>query len=222
MKPALFVIPILTITVPWLIWARFRDRWGHVYIAKPLSTLLVIAAALLSLAEPTWSPVYTTGVTVGLVLSLAGDVALMFPEKPGAFLAGLVFFLLAHIAYTVVFLTLGRFSPWDVLSAALLLLAAAGFYRLIRSGLGRLKGPVIAYMAVISFMVHRALSAFVSPAFTPGQAWMVASGAVLFYLSDVVLAADRFWKPWRYHPFSLALYYGGQLLLALAASYFGG
>ncbi len=220
MKPALYTIPILAITVSWLIWARLRDRWGHIYIAKPLSTLLVIVAALLSLREPTWSPAYTTGVTVGLVLSLGGDIALMFPERPRAFLVGLVLFLLAHIAYTGVFLSLGRFSPWDVLSAALLVLAALGFYRLIRPGLGRMRGPVIAYMVVISFMVHRALSAFASPTFAPAQAWMVALGAVLFYLSDVVLAADRFWRPLKYHPFSLALYYGGQLLLALAASYF--
>ncbi|RME34725.1 MAG: lysoplasmalogenase [Thermoflexia bacterium] len=220
MKPALYIIPILAITVSWLIWARFRNRWGHIYVAKPLSTLLVIAAALLSLREPTWSPVYTTGITVGLVLSLGGDVALMFPEKPRAFLVGLVLFLLAHVAYTALFLSLGRFSSWDVLTAALLILAAAGFYQLIQTGLGPLKGPVIAYMAVLSLMVHRALSAFVSPAFAPGQAWMVASGAILFYLSDVVLAADRFWRPLKYHPLSLALYYGGQLLLALAASYF--
>ncbi|MCS7282241.1 MAG: lysoplasmalogenase [Anaerolineae bacterium] len=220
MKPAFFTVPALIVTVSWLIWARLRDRWGHVYIAKPLSTLLVIAAALLSLTVPTWSPIYTTGVTVGLVLSLGGDVALMFPQRPRAFLTGLFLFLLAHVAYTAVFLFLGRFSPWDVLTAALLILAAAGFYRLIEPGLGRMKGPVVLYMGVISVMVHRALSAFVSPAFTPVQAWMVAGGALLFYLSDVVLAADRFWRPLKYHPFSLALYYGGQMLLALAASFF--
>jgi len=59
-----------------------------------------------------------------------------------------------------------------------------------------------------------------SPAFSLGQGLMISIGAVLFYLSDVVVAANRFWKPMRYHRLSLALYYGGQFLIALAASYF--
>ena len=49
---------------------------------------------------------------------------------------------------------------------------------------------------------------------------MVAGGAVLFYISDVILAANRFWRSLRYDRISLAFYYGGQLLLALSASYF--
>jgi uncharacterized membrane protein YhhN len=103
----------------------------------------------------------------------------------------------------------------------LLLAAGAGFYTLLRPNLGSMRGPVIAYMVVISLMVNRAAATLVSPAFTPGQAAMILSGAVLFYLSDVMLAANRFWRPWRYNRISLAFYYGGQLLIALAAGYFG-
>ena len=58
-----------------------------------------------------------------------------------------------------------------------------------------------------------------NPAIGAGQAVLVLIGAVLFYVSDVILAAARFWKPWRYHRISLAFYYSGQLLIALAASY---
>ena len=123
--------------------------------------------------------------------------------------------------YTVVFTALGRFSAWDAVSAAVLLAAAVGFYRLIRPNLGTMRVPVVVYMVVISVMVNRALSTLVSPAFGSGQAAMVAIGAVLFYISDVILAAARFWRPFRYHRVSLAFYYGGQLLIALAASYFG-
>ena len=75
-------------------------------------------------------------------------------------------------------------------------------------------------MLIISAMVSRALSAMASPVFGDEQALMVVAGAVLFYFSDVILAANRFWKPWRYHSVSLALYYSGQFLIALAASYF--
>jgi hypothetical protein len=49
---------------------------------------------------------------------------------------------------------------------------------------------------------------------------MILTGALLFYISDIMLAANRFWKPWRYNRISLAFYYGGQLLIALAAGCF--
>jgi len=221
MKPAVLLAPVLAATVGILIWAEFADKRRLVYVSKPLSTLLVIVACALAFLEPTQNPTYTVGALVGLVLSLGGDVALMFRESRKAFLVGLVLFLLAHVAYTVVFTALGRWSGWDILSAAVLVAAGAGFYALIRPNLGAMRGPVIAYMVVISLMVNRAVSTPASPLFGAGQAAMVACGAVLFYVSDVLLAAARFWKPWRYHRISLAFYYAGQFLIALAASYFG-
>lgn len=221
MKPAMFLAPVLGATVCALIWAEFANKRRLVYVLKPLSTLVVIAAAALAFLAPAHNPTYTAGALVGLILSLGGDVALMFHESRKAFMVGLVLFLLAHIAYTAVFTALGRSSGWDVLSAAALLAAGAAFYALIRPNLGTMRLPVIAYMVVISVMVNRAVSTLASPLFGAAQAAMVAVGAVLFYVSDVILAAARFWKPWRYHRISLAFYYAGQFLIALAASYFG-
>jgi uncharacterized membrane protein YhhN len=144
----------------------------------------------------------------------------MFEDNRKAFPVGLGLFLVAHVIYTVVFLSLGRFSAWDVFSTVVLLVAGAGFYRLAEPNLGSMKGPVVGYILVISVMVSRALSTLVSPVFGDGQALMVVAGALLFYFSDVILGANRFWRPWKYHDASLALYYGGQSLIALAASYF--
>lgn len=221
MKPAVLLAPVLAVTVPILIWAEFANRRHLAYVFKPLSTLLVIASAALAFLDPAHNPTYTIGALVGLGLSLGGDVALMFHESRKAFVVGLVLFLLAHVAYTVVFTTLGQSSGWDVLSAGILLAAGAGFYALIRPGLGGMRAPVILYMIAISAMVNRAVSTLASPVFTTAQAAMVAIGAALFYVSDVILAAARFWRPWRYHRISLAFYYAGQFLIALAASYFG-
>ena len=220
MMPALYLVPVEAVAVFLLIRAELLDKQQQVYVLKPAATLLVIAVALLSLADPAHNPTYTVGVLVGLVFSLGGDVALMFDEQPRAFAIGLGLFLLAHIAYTVVFTLLGRFSIWDVVSIPVLLACGVAFYALIRQNLGKLRLPVIAYMLVISIMVSRAVSTVPSPVFGREQALMVVSGAVLFYLSDVILAANRFWRTWRYNRISLAFYYGGQLLLALAASLF--
>lgn len=220
MIPALYPVPLLITAVILLIRAELLGKRRQVYVVKPVATLLVIAVALLSLLEPTRNPTYTAGVLIGLLLSLGGDVALMFSENRTAFTVGLGFFLLAHVAYTVVFTLLGRFSSWDAVSVPVLLAAGVGFYAMVQENLGRLRWPVIAYMLVISLMVSRAVSTLTSPVFDPRQAVMVVSGAILFYISDVILAANRFWRPLRYDRISLAFYYGGQLLIALGASYF--
>ena len=220
MNIALYLLPLLAINVFLLIRAEFRQDKRRIYILKPLCTLLVIAMALLSLRDPAHNTTYSVGVLIGLLLSFGGDMALMFQEQRKAFMLGLVLFLLAQVAYAVVFGLLGRSSTRDLFATALLVAVGVGFYLLMLPNLDRMRLPVAVYIVVISLMVSRAVSTLASPLFGASQAWMVAAGAILFYISDVILAAARFWKPWPYHRISLAFYYAGQALIALAASYF--
>jgi uncharacterized membrane protein YhhN len=219
-KTALYFAPALALTVYLLIRAELRGQRKQVYLFKPLSTLLVVAAGAISYLEADLNPIYNTGMLIGLALSLGGDIALMFEQQRGAFLAGLGLFLAAHIAYGAAFSLLAPFNPWDALSGLLLLACGLAFYRLIAPRLGAMKLPVIAYILIISLMVNRAFSTLASPAFNPAQALMVGVGALLFYFSDMVLAANRFWRPLKYHRLNLVLYYAGQFLIALAASFF--
>lgn len=212
-------IPFLFVTVPLLVRAGLRSDRRQVYVFKPISTLLVLAVALLSLLTPGARPSYTLWITLGLLLSLGGDVALMFSSSR-AFLAGLVSFLLAHVVYAIAFTLPNGFHPQDLITGALLLVLAAATYLYLRPGLGRMKGPVILYILVISFMVNRAVSTFFGDAFTTQQAWLVTLGAILFWLSDLVLAVNRFRRPLRWERLSLFPYYGGQVLIALSAAYF--
>jgi uncharacterized membrane protein YhhN len=220
MRAPLYLIPLLAGTVSFLIRAGILRKQRQIYVLKPISTLIVIAVASLSLLQPERNVTYSAGVLLGLTLSFGGDLALMFEENRRAFTVGLGFFLLAHVTYAVVFALLGRVSWWDALSTVILLAAGVGVYRVLKANLGAMRGPVIAYTVVISVMVSRAVSTLSSPELGARQAVMVAVGAVLFYVSDVILAASRFWKPWEYRRISLAFYYGGQLLIALAASGF--
>jgi uncharacterized membrane protein YhhN len=215
----LIPIPFVAVTVTLLVWAEYRSDWRQVYFFKPLSTVLVIAVCLLSFLAPGVQPGYTLGITLGLVLSLGGDVALMFRSNK-AFLVGLVLFLFAHVAYAVVFTVPNGFHPQDLIVAAVLLALAVPIYLYLQPGLGRMKGPVIFYMLVICFMVNRAVSAHFGDAFTTTQAWLMSLGAILFWLSDLALAINRFRHPFEANRLSLFLYYGGQLLIALSPSYF--
>lgn len=215
------LIGVLAVTVTLTILGHFRDDKRLVYIFKPLSTLIVIAIALLSLGLPNARPAFTAWVTVGLVLSLGGDVALMF-RTARWFLIGVVFFALAQVVYAIGFTLPNGLHVQDLATGAVLLAVAAAVYAYLRPGLGKMKGPVIVYMLVISLMVNRALSALFGTAFNPTQAWVLSAGAVLFFLSDLLLAINRFRRPFRLERLGLYLYYGGQALIALSASLFSG
>ena len=159
MKLPLYPVPVLLVLVVLLVRAEIRKENRKIYILKPLSTLTVIVMALLSFTEPSFNPVYTAGILAGLLLSLGGDAALMFPENRKAFTAGLGLFLLAHLAYAAVFTAAGRFSLPDLYSGAVLLVMGMGFYFLIRKNLGKMRLPVMVYIVIISLMVNRAVSA---------------------------------------------------------------
>lgn len=216
MENVLFPIVALVVIVFFLVQAEIRGVRRQIYILKPIATLLVIAIALLAFLRPTFDMAYLIGVLVGLLFSLGGDMALMFPQNRKAFMIGLALFLLAHVAYTVVFVLVGSLSGWDLFSSLVLLVIGVAFFRLIQPNLGAMNLPVLVYMVVISLMVNRAVSTLASPQIGLTQALLVVFGAILFYISDLILAAGRFWKPWKYHRISLAFYYSGQLLIALS------
>lgn len=218
MEPIFFLVIALVLAAFFLIRAEIGGMRRQIYVLKPICTLLVIVIALSALLQPTPNMTLVSGVLVGLLFSFGGDMALMFPDNRKAFMIGLVLFLLAHIAYTVLFTLLGRFTAWDALSTILLLVVGVYFFTLIKPNLGKMKIPVVVYIVVISLMVNRAISTLFGPELSAGQGIMIVIGAVLFYVSDLILAAGRYWKPWRYHRISLAFYYSGQLLIALAAS----
>lgn len=215
----LLPIPIVVVTVILLVRARFRADQKTEYVMKPLSTMLVILVALLSLLQPHAVPSYTLLIALGLLLSLGGDVALMLRTQR-LFLIGLVLFLLAHVVYTIAFTVPNGFHRQDLVTGLVLLVLAAATYFYLRPGLGKMNAPVLLYILIICFMVNRAISTFFGSAFTGTQAWLVSLGAVLFWLSDLLLAINRFRRPFRAEPAGLFLYYAGQLLIALSPSYF--
>ena len=86
--------------------------------------------------------------------------------------------------------------------------------------LGRMRIPVAIYALLISFMVCGAISTLFDHGFSPLRSALLVAGASLFYVSDIILAVDKFRRPFRLSRLAnLATYYGGQLLIALATSY---
>lgn len=211
------LIVLLILAVFFLIRAEYRKNKLHISIFKPASTILIIAVVVTAmLSGDHMSPAYSVFILLGLFFSLGGDIALIFQEKQKAFRLGLLLFLITHIIYAFAFV---RFSGLVVASLAgtvTLAVLAAVVYMVLYPQLGSLKIPVLIYILIISYMLNRAIATHISPVFSSLQAWRISIGAALFYLSDLMLALNRFGYPFKSNRLSLVLYYGGQLGIALS------
>jgi uncharacterized membrane protein YhhN len=137
---------------------------------------------------------------IGLLFSLAGDIALLFIDR--FFTLGLVAFLLAHIAYLVGFNTPipQTTSAWSFILAIVIGLGSVRVLRRI-AGSMRAKGqtrlviPVLIYGTVITLMLLAAMVTLFRLDWNATAAVLVSLGAALFYFSDIVLAWNRFVAP---------------------------
>ncbi|MCD4686505.1 MAG: lysoplasmalogenase [Anaerolineae bacterium] len=184
----------------------------HEYVFKPLTMVLIIALAALE-TEPT-SDTYHRLIIAGLIASLVGDVALMFPGDRW-FLGGLVAFLGGHVLYIAAF---NQSRDGDAAWYYLLPFVLYGALMLwwLWPHLGTMRLPVIVYVAVIMIMAWQAANRWLID--READATLVALvGAYLFVASDSVLAVDRFRGSWRSaRLWVLSMYFAAQWLLALS------
>jgi uncharacterized membrane protein YhhN len=164
-------------------------------------------------------------VEVGLALSLVGDVALMWPQ---GFIAGLVAFLLAHLAYIVAFTRDGvGFARHKLPFVAYGAIAAAVLWVLWPHIDAGSKVPVLAYVACLACMAAQALAWWLrargadgrAPASGPSAlapfAARAAIGGAFFMVSDASLAINRFMQPVPASPLVvLSTYWIAQALIA--------
>ncbi|MBI1944125.1 MAG: lysoplasmalogenase [Deltaproteobacteria bacterium] len=168
-------------------------------------TFVVAGALLLPLsASAGWL------VLAGLALSLLGDVALIPKGSKPLFLGGLGAFLAAHLCYAAAFVVLGQAPPHALGAAAVLVAVGVPLARwLARHVKGSMRAPVAGYVVAITAMV-----ALAAGAVGAGARPTLLIGAVLFYLSDLCVARERFVVRSRWNAaVGLPLYYAAQLLL---------
>ncbi|MGG1636136.1 lysoplasmalogenase [Paenibacillus sp. NRS-1760] len=177
-------------------------RW----IFKPGTIILMIllAATIRNVSKP-----YKNLIIIGLFLSAIGDCFLLLSGKQW-FTFGLVAFLFAHLAYVAAFVTRWRFSRYHLL--ALIPIAAYSFLLLNRLHTDILVGgnaglwiPVLIYVVVISIMIW---SAVIS------RSWIAVTGAILFFMSDSLLAWNMFVTSISWAGYGVMIsYYLAQFLL---------
>lgn len=208
--------PILltAIALVLLLVAEARDSRVGKWSTKPLASAGFV---WLAVARGAADSAPGRAILVGLCLCWLGDV-LLIPRNRAAFLAGLVSFLLGHLGFVVAFLRSGVSGRWMLAAAVPLVILAAGVLRWLWPHLSApMRGPVVAYVAVITAMV--AAAAGLAGTGPPGGPRLLAPvGATLFFLSDLCVARNRFVAPgFANRLIGLPLYYTGVVLIALSA-----
>lgn len=208
--------PILGLAVVLLPVVLAFEKTGNRRGLVPAKTTLSLLFILAALAQETHLPRYSQCVMAGLALCLLGDFFLALPQRT-AFMAGLVAFLAGHVLYVLAFLPLARAGVLLWSAGLVFVLASAWVFLWLRPHLGSMRGPVLAYVVVITAMVSSAAGVLGNQELNITGRLMVFTGAVLFYISDVFVARDRFVsRGFTNRLLGLPTYYAGQFLLAFS------
>ncbi|KAI1903989.1 hypothetical protein AGOR_G00001070 [Albula goreensis] len=154
-------------------------------------------------------------ILAGLIFSALGDAFLIWQEQ-GYFSHGLLMFAITHILYSSAF----GMKPLN-LGAGLVIGGVSGLsYALLYP---YLSGPftylVAVYIALIGFMGWRAIAGvqLTNDLWTWTQL-SACLGAVLFMVSDLTIAVNKFCFPVPHsRAIIMATYYAAQMLIALSA-----
>ncbi len=202
----------VALAVAVLLAAEWRGSRAGVWLAKPLAAAGFLAAAL---AAGALESTYGRFVLAALALSALGDVLLIPRGTRAAFLSGLLSFAAAHAVYAWAFALRGL-EPLGFAAGAIV---AAGLGITLARWLGtrvpaELRLPVRGYVAVIGLMLACAAGASAAGA-GPG----LLGGAVLFAVSDLAVARERFVaRAFINKLLGLPLYFAAQLLLAASCN----
>lgn len=152
-----------------------------------------------------------------------GDVLLMFQDQEIFFILGLAAFLAGHVLYIFCY----RSLQWSQATQPLLptqkirfslplILIGTGLVTVLFPYLGNLRIPVMIYALVITVMTMQGLFRF---GFTSRKSfWFIFSGALLFMLSDSLLAINKFMHPIPLASFNIMVtYLSAQYLIAEGA-----
>lgn len=208
-------ILILSILVVFLIrqFVTWRDIRILRYLITPLVTtmiLIVVFQALLINSDN----FYIRMIFWGLVMSLIADTVLMIKEID-TLPYGLLYFLTAHILYSIAFFTHYIFVLWQISIIIILMPVMIILFIKMYKKAGSLAPAVLIYMLAISVMVYAGISGLGSE--LSSSRILAAAGAVLFLISDIILGINAFITPIKHSSVVVwSLYAPGQLLIALS------
>ncbi|MDX1365389.1 MAG: lysoplasmalogenase [Arenibacter latericius] len=131
--------------------------------------------------------------TMALCFSLVGDIMLLYEDRsPIFFMLGLSAFLLAHISYSIVFISQRnlKFTKEYWIMVTALVSFGVALFLMVMKNLGDFMIPVIIYIMVILVM---AITSSNRMGMVSRKSFvLVLIGALFFILSDSILAINKF------------------------------
>lgn len=166
------------------------------FFSKPL-IILGLALYFYQITKPISSTLLAKSILGGLIFSLIGDILLLWDNL---FMYGIGAFLIAHVCYIIGF-KVAQKAPESILNVnfvktffinlPIYFVAAFVFY-MINPNLGVLKIPVIVYIIAIVSMLTTARERYNKC--NKASFWQVFIGASLFFISDGLIALDKFYQ----------------------------
>ena len=202
-----------------LLFIAFQKDFLRLF-TKPL-LMLVLAVYVMYL--PAAKNKNTWLIISGLLFAAAGDTLLMFENSnANMFIFGLASFLITHLLYILYFIKIPQVKPTllkqSPIIGLLLLAYIINFIFCLYPHLGPLKVPVIIYTFVIGSMFLFSIHAYNSLDKKIGFRFVL--GALLFVLSDSLLAYSKFMTTFPLHGLAImATYCIAQYLIAEAMEY---
>lgn len=211
------------ISLTFLLYFTYKPYKNYRGISKTITSILFVFIAISGYIENNTNFAYFIFILLGLIFSLFGDVFLIYAKESEYtmsknFIYGLLSFSFAHIFFSVGFISISDFSIYTIIFTLILSSISLLFLKSIK-GLD-FKGMfnyVAFYAIVISFMFAQSLNLYLSNSFS-FDILIVTIGALLFVLSDLILAFDYFYKnpPKILGALNLLVYYSAQALIALS------
>ena len=159
-------------------------------------------------------------IRTALIFSAFGDILLEInQDEKSFFIFGLISFLIAHLFYIKAF-----YAPYENLPLSIKGLIL-GFYFLMMQNLlpyadNELTFPIIIYGAVISYMVSCTISRLYDGSYSSDSKYFALIGAILFAVSDSILALDKFKSPIPdAKKWIMITYYSAQTLFLISSDY---
>jgi uncharacterized membrane protein YhhN len=196
----------------------YELQWVY-YLTKPVLLLMIYMFFRIRSSHYGQTAFRNIMLTAFLFCAL-GDTLLMFTDQNhNYFLAGLAAFLIAHLLYTSAFtFEILKSRPWNhhwgqLAFAALVLVYGVEFFILNRLSFDSLWVPVLLYCIAITTMgIAATMRTIGSPG---GGYYKVVGGAVLFIVSDSLLATNKFIAEFDFAgPLVLVTYFAAQYLIA--------
>lgn len=159
-----------------------------IYIFKPLIIFSLLFLYVFSL------PKRIKWYVIALEFSFFGDVLLLFSGEL-FFMAGLVSFLMAHLLFIKI--VISRIKEVNLLKALFSVIPFLGVFGLLiftlRDALHEMLWPVVIYGLTISTFGAVSLLDFLNT--KSKKSLLMLSGAVVFMISDSLLAINKFYNP---------------------------